>query len=320
MGSLGIITKMGIKLYPWPGPPVWPTEGVQPEKKAVLPPERFTSYFMIFPTLEQAVDAIREMAKAEIGAWVIQFDAWDWLVWGTRSREEYYEQMESEFWRTQPQRGHTLGIGIWGFASEKQVKYEEKVLKAILQELGGEFLPEEWSQWLRERVAPNVARDTHRGGRFLRVPVGVIHMECDSLADAIRGYRRCRQIRDKFTPPFGEIGLQSKIKPFDFGHVVEMEVDFVSEKSAECVRLVAEGVWPEVDKMVREESIIGSRCELKIAQYGECFSNIHHLLAGIKKKLDPNNLSNPTRLIDMEIMDRIERGEAVEFAPDGTFM
>jgi len=36
---------------------------------------------------------------------------------------------------------------------------------------------------------------------------------------------------------------------------------------------------------------------------GSAFANIHLLLAKIKKQLDPNNVANPTRLIDMKTME-----------------
>ena len=90
MGALGIITKMAVKLYPWPGPHVLPTEGVAPEKKSELPPERFKWYLLTYPTFEGAIEAMREVSKAEIGGVLLHFPAlfFDWY-WA-KSREEYW--------------------------------------------------------------------------------------------------------------------------------------------------------------------------------------------------------------------------------------
>src|SRR4030042_709471 len=49
-GTLGVVTRIAIKLFPWPAPRVLPTEGVQPEKKAFLPENRFKAFFAAFPS------------------------------------------------------------------------------------------------------------------------------------------------------------------------------------------------------------------------------------------------------------------------------
>ncbi|MBP1706328.1 MAG: GlcD [Chloroflexi bacterium] len=38
MGAMGVFTKCAIKLFPWPGPPDFPSEGIIPAYKSVLPP------------------------------------------------------------------------------------------------------------------------------------------------------------------------------------------------------------------------------------------------------------------------------------------
>ena len=38
MGGMGVFTKCAIKLFPWPGPPELPSEGIIPAYRAVLPP------------------------------------------------------------------------------------------------------------------------------------------------------------------------------------------------------------------------------------------------------------------------------------------
>ena len=40
---------------------------------------------------------------------------------------------------------------------------------------------------------------------------------------------------------------------------------------------------------------------------GHLYNNVHLFFARIKKALDPNNIANPTRVIDMEAMEKEEK-------------
>jgi len=41
-----------------------------------------------------------------------------------------------------------------------------------------------------------------------------------------------------------------------------------------------------------------------VVQLGSFFCNVHLLLGEIKNGLDPNNIANPTRIINMEEMEK----------------
>ena len=134
MGALGIITKMAVKLYPWPGPLILPTEGVAPDKKCQLPGERFKWCLFTYPTLKEAIEAMYEIGKAEIGGMLHLWPPtyYDW--WWAKSREEYWSTWTEEYWQKNVR--NCVAVCLWGFASEKQVEYEEKVLKQIIEETG----------------------------------------------------------------------------------------------------------------------------------------------------------------------------------------
>ncbi|GAG28975.1 unnamed protein product, partial [marine sediment metagenome] len=158
-GALGVITRIAVKLYPWPGPGVLPTEGVAPDKKSELPPERFRWYLFTYPTLEQAIEAMREIGKSEIGGilhhWPPAYFPW----WWAKSREEYWSTWVKEYW--QKNVSNCVSVCLWGFASEKQVDYEEKVLRQIIQETGGKPIPDEVYQRWVPYTANNWVRDTN---------------------------------------------------------------------------------------------------------------------------------------------------------------
>jgi len=40
---------------------------------------------------------------------------------------------------------------------------------------------------------------------------------------------------------------------------------------------------------------------------GPAYANFHHILYKIKKRLDPKNIGNPTRLINIAAMEKTEK-------------
>jgi hypothetical protein len=60
----------------------------------------------------------------------------------------------------------------------------------------------------------------------------------------------------------------------------------------------------DIIKQCKQYSEIEAEAVLHVDEVGESFYNAHKILAGIKKGLDPNNVANPTRLLNMETIDR----------------
>jgi hypothetical protein len=305
LGSLGVVTRMAVKLYQWPGPQVWPTEGIQPEKISVLPEDEIKSYFISFPTLEKSIDAIREMGKAEIAGLVMKFTPWDFVCWAAKSFEEFWEVWDNDFWTKQRESGHLVWVELWGFTSEKQLRYEEKVLKQIIGENEGELFPEEVHQWLDQCLTPNAVRDTHRN-RFTKIGgrVMVTGATMDSLYDVLRSAKIDLPLRDKYTPPLGEMGNSIKFWPFDFGRLAWTEADSIAEKSPEFEELLINEILPDQVKVVVDNAAAPTLTVGAVAQLGSFFCNVHLLLGEIKNGLDPNNIANPTRIINMEEMEK----------------
>ncbi len=308
MGSLGAITKLGVKLFPWPGPPVIPTEGVQPEKTCRLPRDIFRTFFINFPTLESCIEAVRELGEAEIGGAVIQANEHDLVALRTASREEFWQCWHSDFWQRMVHHGHIVFITLWGFAGAAQVAHEEGVLRQIVAEANGEFFPEDIAEWLHDEITVAAVRDTHRG-RYARLgPMGGTGGSSESLYDALRSIRDGQQLKVKYTPPLGDGGLYDmgaenhKFWIADFGRIVTTAVGSFAEKSAEYEEFVFAKLMPEVSKHNVENHIFVAAHGYDASRTGAMYANVHHLLAHIKKELDPNNIANPTRLVDMHHM------------------
>ena len=64
-GTIGVCTKISIRLHPWPGPAYIPTTGTAPAYKAELP-DNFRCYTICFPSWEALVDAALLFHQSDI--------------------------------------------------------------------------------------------------------------------------------------------------------------------------------------------------------------------------------------------------------------
>lgn len=65
-GAMGVFTRIALKLFPWPGPPRLPVEGVVPAYKSPLP-DNFKVYTLGFPSWAAWADGSYKIWDAEIG-------------------------------------------------------------------------------------------------------------------------------------------------------------------------------------------------------------------------------------------------------------
>lgn len=316
-GGLGVVTRVAIKLYPWPGPPVFPTEGVSLDKKVTLPPERFKTFFFTYPDIAGIMRGVQELGRAEIGGWMMKHGEMDYNQWVARSNEEWWESWESGFW--QKNTKNMLAIGLWGFASEKQVKYEEKVLRQIIHDTGAEMACDEVYDRLgwfltAEQVRLTLRYRKHRIG--VRMGIELLYA---AVSDLVRGESRLYELVKKYTPPLWDVGSYYMFWAFSFGWRLMLETDTLSDKSdgeeleKEDILLYRDGAVKDLVKLGVERGITG---------YASCFGSAEdnwtawpvetRILARIKRALDPNNLANPTRLIDMEDVDEMEKAGRIK--------
>ncbi len=317
-GALGVFTRAAIKLYPWPGPPVLVTHGVQPEKTCPLPPELFKTIIFSHPTLESCFTSLREIGEAEIGGVVMQCSPHDLVGLASRSREEFWRQWQTETWQELIHRRHLTLVTLWGYAGAAQVAYEEKNLSAIIAETGGALIPESAAVWVRDLMTISAVRDTHRM-RYNRMgKVASLGSSTDSLQDALRSMALGTETLKRFSPPLGDGGLfdrgqeQTKATLADFGRIATASVGCFAEKTPEFESLMSGTVNPYLKGLRKGKKVFSAGAAMEASASGKQFAGIHLLIAGVKRALDPNNVANPTRLIDMDKMARAGVGRANE--------
>jgi len=305
-GALGIVTRVAIKLFPWPGPPVFPCEGIAPKKRSELPTQNFRHYLFTYPSLQQAIEAMIEISKAEIGVRVAVdpalFSAW----WLTNSREEFWATWTEEYW--QKNYKDCLEVSLWGFTPERQADYEEKVLRQIVAETGGKPVSDEaYQRWVPYLANGLGLRDTN-ACRLMRIggAYGTAGIVIDSFDNAEEYLQRMWESFDEYVPPFlGCWGRGAFVRPYDFGHFAQIEASpYPREKTDEEQTRAQLSFVRDSTLQEAKDGILGiyaSGAPLNIV--GPHFANIHILLAKIKKALDPSNIANPTRLVDMEAME-----------------
>jgi len=308
LGALGVVTRIALKLYPWPGPSTLPTEGVTPRRRVDLPPDRFKWALFTYPTLEAAIEAMREIGKTEIGSmlhfWPPVYFNW----WWAKSFEEYWTTWVDEYW--QKNVNNCVAVCLWGYASEKQLAYEDKVLQQIIEETGGKLIPDEAYQRWVPYTANNWLRDTN-GPRMMRTAGGymIANITYDALDDAERSFQMGWDILDKYTPPFLDCGEHPAwVSAYDLVHFAGAEIDFPRQKTDEDD---LNALGPILEEMtiagVQAGSIGLTTGASPYNLTGPAFANVHLLAASIKKALDPNNIANPTRFIDMEALAQAQQ-------------
>lgn len=302
-GALGVVTRMAIKLYPWPGPTVLPVEGITPRKTCELPQNRFKWHLFTYPTLKEAIEAVRELSRAEIGGvlhiWPPTYYNW----WWAKSFEEYWNTWVEEYWQKHVK--NCIAICLWGYASEKQLEYEEKVLKQIIAETGGTMVPDEVYQRWVPYTANNWIRDTN-GCRMARTTAFyAMDITVDSLDDCERAFNLGWSLLDKYTPPVLDSDHPAWIQPFDLGHFAVAEIDFPKDKDDAVDRVAVSGIIRDVMDTSIKYGIAGYFVgSSPYNTSGHAFANIHLITARIKKALDPNNLANTTRLVNIDKLER----------------
>ena len=142
-GSTGIIAEMTIKLHAWPSDPCLPEPAAGRPSIPTChddrydrpdPPKNFRLYWMEYSDLETQIQALREFAHAGVGIGLNATGIYN-VYYCSATQEQTLKWAAENFFPA-----YNIYIISGGFTSERQLDYEEKVIRAIAQKFGGVFL------------------------------------------------------------------------------------------------------------------------------------------------------------------------------------
>ena len=301
MGGVGMVTKMAVKLHPYPGPKVWPAEGLIPNMTSTLPEDKFTWDIVKYESLEDAIEFMYQIGKAEIAGVVQKWPTVYYNWWWANSNEEYWNEWKKGTFQNNVK--NAVGVSLWGFTSSKQTDYEKRVLEDIIEETGGKRIKQEvFDQWV-PRTANNWIRDTN-GSRMMR-PSGTflaLRLQTDTLDYAVGQVKTGYKWVDKFSPPILDSDGPDWIGGYDFGHFGFGETDFPVEKNAEAVGDLLGKLLEMTKEDVQNglENGVGPFLGGAYHAMAAPVFKYDRLLRGIKRAIDPNIVSNPPHQIPMD--------------------
>ena len=175
IGARGIVTELTLKLHPWVGGHPFPEDRGRPsiehyfeeakEKKFDRPPvhPRHKILWFEYPTLESITEASARLASSGIGIAL--------NITGNYNAMMCSYTIDEANQRSKEYFGITGYMVLAGVSSEKQLAYEEKVLRHVVEETGGKLLSADYKPEMLDALAPwNVeyVLNTETGMRTVR--------------------------------------------------------------------------------------------------------------------------------------------------------
>jgi len=315
LGARGIVTELTLKLHPWVGGYPFPEDRGRPsiehyfdearEKKFDRPPThpRHKILWFEYPTVESITEATAKMASSGIGIALNITGNYNAMMCSYSISDA--NQRSKEFF------GITGYIVLAGVSSEKQLAYEEKVLRHILEETGGKLLSSEYKPELLDALAPwNVeyVLNTETGMRTVRsgyIPYALPpYGTFDEMMDGVEIWKDVEKDVGFLGEERGEYFSQMPVDcPYgyilDRGHHITIEMDQFPERDnlAELAKFFDGNFYTFARFMA--SGYPGSW----FADFGEPFLSIfpeigpdsYLMVRALRKITNPNNILVPGR-------------------------
>ena len=136
LGGMGIFTRAGIKLYPWPGPAEYETEGVSPHYGPREMPANFYYAYYSFPTVEDMCASQRKLGENEIAFQIMGFNIAMLAANMATSNPElitFFKQFKKQI------QGRGYQVVLAG-NSRADFEYKRRALEQIMNEHHGKSL------------------------------------------------------------------------------------------------------------------------------------------------------------------------------------
>ncbi len=132
-GSMGVFTKCAVKLFPYYGPRDPKVEGVLLDVRAEVPKTE-KLFFLIAPSYEKFADVCYKIGNSEVANWVCRgpMGATIGLLVPRAAKTIYTSPATRSLLKAFQHQGHVL----LSSESEREIAYQEKVLRKIVRETG----------------------------------------------------------------------------------------------------------------------------------------------------------------------------------------
>jgi glycolate oxidase len=187
-GGIGVFTRAAVKVYNWPGPAVPPEEitGVSPQYR-MKQPSTVHLYYPVFPTWEKLKEAGKKIAESEIAfilASIPEFQIAADIATSNEEGDRLFSKILEE------SNGQPALLVILRANSMREFSFQEKVLKQILSETGGECMPIMENDHIQGPMAwrfTRVCAQVRQWARFTGGTIGLTSLSNWSILDGIRG-------------------------------------------------------------------------------------------------------------------------------------
>ncbi|MFC1591706.1 FAD-binding oxidoreductase [Thermodesulfobacteriota bacterium] len=315
VGTSGIVTEITVKLHSWVGdesfpeiPAGRPSLAHVHDPKFDNPPEALKNhklFWVEFEDFETQIKAMREIAHSGIGIGLNATGVYS-AFYCSQTQEMTVDRCKNKFFPD-----WNCYVILANTTSDRQIEYEEKVLRQIIGEVGGRFLSDEYKPEVREALKPwNYDCIRHSTGYRMNrkmyanawLPVGPI----DSAFETSKQWK-------KALATFGELDITDRggadDTPFIYalqrGHFCLFETDNYPDP-----------VLPEEIKKAQAYGIYGMANFIKndlgpmlmaflnvepfTTMFPEAGPNSHLLMRKIRKVFDPNSVASPGRQVFTE--------------------
>lgn len=322
-GGIGMVTKISCKLWQWAGPEVFPTEGNANMKFSGSLGENWRWFMIKFPfkypeeeekELKASAELFYEMGRAQIAEVVTHLAQQFLYTYSSVTKQDLHDNIKNDVFPC----GYCV-VGLHAKTSRAQLDYEEKVLRGIVEKVGGIFVDEDepayqvWikraaNEWIRFGNAQRLARPSDN--------FSIGSSNVDSIDQIVYEIGESNKVEKQ---ALEEEGLGK-----DFVQPLSLHGGWISPQEYGYWCLHTTDVFPEqaIDQCNQAMAIIGKVAQSQFQRnsaakaihllgpaydmFGPMVSNIHLYVKAMKREFDPNNVSNPGYAATPDVMPEEE--------------
>jgi len=311
-GTAGIITEIKVKLHSWPGGDSLPEPPAgrpcvhdyhEPKYDTAPPPKNVKLLWVEFPDYDSEVEALHKIAQSGIGMGLNATGVYN-SYYCSQTGEMTLDRVKGKFFPP-----FNCYVILGGFVSDRQMEYDEKILREIIAETHGTFLTDSHKGDVLEALEPwNLDCIRHvTGFRMNRFYYGGSIIPGGLLKDTAY---KTREIWTRTIDAMGETFITDRggIDDTPFLYAIERgsrfwlsEADVYpdpldTEKLERAKGLTVAAVTDMVSQKYPAIGL-GVAIEPLTTFFPEQGPNAHLLFRKIRKIFDPNNIYAPGRQV-----------------------